>query len=119
MKLDPKDLACDPNQAFLYGGRYENYSYLVASYSVMICLIFVLIVLIGVFIFSNKDYISLFVSNLRQSNSDRNCEYASLKKTPQIHLHHHHHHPNSLYSVGNLNKNKNSKKIINPIEIPM
>lgn len=116
MKVDKKDLVCDPNQAFLYGERYENYGYLVASYSVMICLIFVLIVLIGVFIFSNKDYISLFVSNLRQSKADRNCEYASLKKTPQIHLHHHQH-PSRLFNVGNTGKNKSKR--VNPIEIPM
>ena len=100
MKIDTKNLTCDPNQAFLYGERDENYGYLVASYSVMVCLIFVLVVLVGVFIFSNKDHITLFVSNWRQSSSDRNCDYAALRKTSQIHLHHHHHHhPNRIYST--------------------
>lgn len=113
MKIDTANLTCDPNQAFLYGERDETYGYLVASYSVMVCLIFVLIVLVGVFIFSNKDHISGFVSSLRKSNSDRNCEYTSLRRAPQIHLHHHHHHPNSLLST-----TKHPKKIL-PIEIPL
>jgi len=100
MKMDTKNLTCDPNQAFLYGERDENYGYLVASYSVMVCLIFVLIVLVGVFIFSNKDHITMYMSNWRQSSKDRNCEYAALRKAPQIHLHHHHHHhPNRIYST--------------------
>lgn len=112
MKIDTRDLTCDPNQAFLYGERDENYAYLIASYSVMICLVFVLIVLISVLVFTNKDYITLFVSNLRQSKADRNCEYRSLRKGPQIHLHHDHH-PKSLLST-----TKHVKKIPT-IEIPM
>ena len=114
MKIDKRNLTCDPNQAFLYGERDENYGYLIASYSVMICLIFILIVLVGVFIFSNKDYLTVFMSNLKQSKSDhRNCEYTSLKRAPQMH-HHESLHPNSLLST-----TKQPKIIKNAIEIPM